>query len=290
MFSVRNVMAPVDFSEASIRALAYGVEIARRFDASLCVAHIIPVSIPAFYAYPVPSPEWQTSHTIAAENRIRSLVTQEDRDRLRCTFVARCGHIDEELIEIINEASIDFVVMGSHGRRAFQKWFLGSVTLNMLRKVPVPILTVTHSHRPAVLPFKGILAATDLSAAASHGLQIAASLARAFDSRLTVVNVLTDEPEKASAIAEVIPSKIDGVTVHKQLLAGTPHEAIVQYAEGNEFDLIVLTLQGKGFVSRALLGSTAERVVASTVLPVLSVPYFGGSPEGQPNPPSGSAD
>ena len=218
MFSVRGVMVPVDFSEASVRAIAYGVNIALQFEADLCVTHVIPVSIPTFYAYPVPSPEWQTSHAAAAENRMRTLIAKEDRDRLRCRFVTRCGHIDEELQKLIDETNIDFVVMGSHGRRAFQKWFLGSVTSNMLRKAPVPILTVTHSDHPPAFPFKKILAATDLSAVASSGVEIAAALARVFGSHLTLAHVVQDGLEELSGLNELVSSNIGGVTVHKQLL------------------------------------------------------------------------
>jgi nucleotide-binding universal stress UspA family protein len=122
--------------------------------------------------------------------------------------------------------------MGTHGRRAFQKWFLGSVTLNILRKALVPILTVTHSDRPAMLPFKRILAATDLSEAASHGVDVAAALAPIFESRFAVVNVVADGLAGLSGLTGLVPSNIGGVTVRKQVLSGTPHEAVVRYAEG----------------------------------------------------------
>lgn len=272
-FSVSSVMVPIDFSDASMRALGYGRHIADEFDADLALVHIIPLSIPTLYAYPAPTREWQMEHEAEAERRLRALISKEDADRMRCRFVARCGHIDEELLRLIGEAKTDLIVMGSHGRRAFQRWLLGSVTENLLRKAPVPILTVTHTEHEASWPFQKILAATDLSVAASTGVEIAAELARVLDSVLTVLHVTEHGLEKGSRPTELVPPNLHGIEVDKRILAGTPHEVIVRFAEENDFDLIVLTLQGRSFLNRALLGATAERVIRSSYVPVLSIPY-----------------
>jgi nucleotide-binding universal stress UspA family protein len=57
-----------------------------------------------------------------------------------------------------------------------------------------------------------------------------------------------------------------------EVVRGVPHEEILKYANASSADLIVITLQGKGFLERALLGSTAERVVRAAQVPVLSLP------------------
>jgi nucleotide-binding universal stress UspA family protein len=271
MFVIRNLMAAIDFSEPSILALRHAEMIARRFDAELCAVHVIPLSVPALYAYPVQSVEWQTSQMRDAENRMRALVSQERGGAPPLHFIAQCGHADEEILKLVHETNCDLLVIGSHGRRPFQRWFLGSVASRMLRRTPIPMLTVTDAGRPEGLSFKRILATTDFSDAARFGLEVAGSLARAFGSELTVVHVLADSAQQAAA--ESFPTNVAGVTVHKQVLTGTPYRTIVHYAEENAFDLIVLGLQGKGFVERSLLGTTAERVIRSTRLPVLSMPH-----------------
>jgi len=51
-----------------------------------------------------------------------------------------------------------------------------------------------------------------------------------------------------------------------------PFETINQTAVDNKADLLVINLQGKGRLERALLGTTAERVIRTATVPVLSLP------------------
>jgi nucleotide-binding universal stress UspA family protein len=60
--------------------------------------------------------------------------------------------------------------------------------------------------------------------------------------------------------------------VSTEVVRGIPHHEILKYAEVTNADLIVINLQSKGLLERALLGSTAERVIRSARIPVLSIP------------------
>lgn len=71
------------------------------------------------------------------------------------------GDIEEQISSAIREFGADVVVMGTHGRTLVRRWLIGSVTQALLRKLPVPILTVCHAWRP--LSFGRILFATDFS-------------------------------------------------------------------------------------------------------------------------------
>ena len=66
--------------------------------------------------------------------------------------------------------------------------------------------------------------------------------------------------------------KVPGVQIEALLVEGKPFRKIVEIAEDGSMDMIVLNLQSKSMVERALLGSTAERVVRLARTPVLSIP------------------
>jgi nucleotide-binding universal stress UspA family protein len=55
------------------------------------------------------------------------------------------------------------------------------------------------------------------------------------------------------------------------VLVGKPAEQILQLAEKNEIDLIVLTTKGRTGLQRVLVGSTAESIMRHAACPVLSV-------------------
>jgi nucleotide-binding universal stress UspA family protein len=61
------------------------------------------------------------------------------------------------------------------------------------------------------------------------------------------------------------------ITVRGITVEGRPHEKILQYAEANDVDLIVICTRGRSGFSRWLMGSVADRVVRGAKVPVLLV-------------------
>jgi nucleotide-binding universal stress UspA family protein len=203
------------------------------------------------------------------------------------------------LLGIVKDDGIDLVVMGTHGRRHLGRWFIGSVTEHMLRNVPIPVLTVSHveaeRHAIGLVALKHILFATDLSESSTIGLRYAAELARGAGAKLTVMHVVdTDDHmlwgptviaylDRAKLVEErrqklhdfIRQETVPGVVVDGVTLSGKPFRKIVEYAEAENIDVIVLNLQSKNIMERALLGATAERVVRLARTPVLSIPVAG---------------
>jgi nucleotide-binding universal stress UspA family protein len=177
---------------------------------------------------------------------------------------------------------------------------LGSVAESLLRRLAVPVLTVSHldsKHTltaPAPVSLKRILYASDLSDEARAGLKFSLRLARGLDAQVTVLHVvdpigagflgesaasyLPDYRDRVRGQAEQymdrhIALESDGtVPVSTVLGEGRPSIVINEVAAGCKADLIVLNLQGKGKLERMLLGSTAEEVIRTASVPVLSLP------------------
>lgn len=63
----------------------------------------------------------------------------------------------------------------------------------------------------------------------------------------------------------------DGVTTRTAVATGTPHEAILEYADANDVDLVVMGTRGRTGIERYLLGSVTEKVVRLSDAPVVTV-------------------
>jgi nucleotide-binding universal stress UspA family protein len=85
-----------------------------------------------------------------------------------------------------------------------------------------------------------------------------------------VGEVLHEEGESALERVETIADR-HGVAADSQLLEGSPSRRIVEYAEGEDCDLVVMGTHGRGGIDRLLLGSVAEGVVRACAVPVLTV-------------------
>jgi len=138
-----------------------------------------------------------------------------------------------------------------------------------------------------------ILLTTDFSDTSRKAFAPAVTLARTFGAKILLTYVEEDRlpplvvEYMAVGVEEILSQQMDraserlGETV-KELAGeveqvepvvamGTPHVEIVRLAEERGADLIVMATHGRGFISHAILGSTAERVLRRAPCPVLIV-------------------
>ena len=141
---LRTIVVPIDFSPSAGDAKEWAIDLARRYGASVIVAHVMePV------AWPVsPDGLMLTPADFAGPNR-RELDT---------ALAAECAAIQEtgvpaqqalldgrpaaEIAALARRCDADLIVMGTHGRKGVSHAILGSVAEKVLRTAPCPVLTV----------------------------------------------------------------------------------------------------------------------------------------------------
>jgi nucleotide-binding universal stress UspA family protein len=276
---ITNVLVPVDFSPPSTLAVDYGVALARSFRATLTLLHVVEY----------PSMAVDPGQCDADALKLSELLGSEDKGDLDVRTVVKVGEVHEQIQSTLREVNADFIVLGTHGRSLLGRAFVGSVTQKMLRKLHVPVLTVCHVTGP--LKFGRILFAVDLSAAAQEAFGFALELAEQTRSDLTLLHVvdypglnygvLEGDTSVRGELADIARSRLDemaeqakkrGINVETLLARGKAAEEILRTAEMTEANLILLAVEQKGFIEKAFLGATAERVVRDAYVPVLSLP------------------
>ena len=300
MIKLSNILVPVDFSQPSSKALRYGMSLALQFGSHLVLAHVVPSLAIFDYGFPERLQELEKLAFEGARKSLEEFIPQEYRNLVSIHPIVRVGDVREELLRIIHDEKIDLVVMGSHGRRNIERFFLGSTTEHILRKVPVPVLTVSRIlpgheiHSPGPVPIRRIVYAADLSENAEIGLWYSAELARTFGAELDIVHVIdpleTGQwgtelpgalPFDLCAIQEMARERLQEIVggagtgdlkTTISVLEGLPHNTIIRFADEINADLIIQNLKSKGVLERVMLGATAERVIRASHIPVLSIP------------------
>jgi nucleotide-binding universal stress UspA family protein len=120
-----------------------------------------------------------------------------------------------------------------------------------------------------------VMVATDFSECSTAATRVAAEYARQFGTRLHIVHVVwpITDPAPRTALSRLAEEFGRIVPVVTAVESGVPTaEQIVRYANHHGIGLIVLGTHGRTGVSRALVGSVAERVVRTASCPVLTVP------------------
>ena len=116
-----------------------------------------------------------------------------------------------------------------------------------------------------------IMLATDFSDLADKAARVARLYAKHFAARVHLFHALQSGEYDVTQLFAQTRERV-GVPVVIASTAGDPAEEIVRYAMAHDIDLIVLGTHGRTGLSRALLGSVAERVIRTAPCPVLAVP------------------
>jgi len=128
-----------------------------------------------------------------------------------------------------------------------------------------------------------LLVPLDFSGKSRQALRYAVPMAQKFSGRIHLVHVLpplskaelADLPrlkhlaiKRLGEMSALLPAR---VRAGNAVLLGDPAEQILQIAERNGIDLIVLTTKGRTGLKRVLVGSTAEHIMRHAPCPVFSV-------------------
>jgi nucleotide-binding universal stress UspA family protein len=155
MIRIKNVLVATDFSEPSDAAMQYGRELARTFDATLQVLHVADnvyaMGVGETYAPSLPSLQREIEE--AVQRQVDALLTEDDRRVLHATgiVVTAIGKADA-IVEYAHEHEIDIIIMGTHGRGAISRLFMGSVAEQVVRTATRPVLTVHQTQQQFAVP------------------------------------------------------------------------------------------------------------------------------------------
>jgi nucleotide-binding universal stress UspA family protein len=280
---VRSVLCPIDFSSPSVRALDYALAVARWYGARLNLLHVhTAASGPAWLAglARLEQPVLLTpAGRLEIVRELRALLGAADGGDLTIELDVADGDPVDEILAAA--AGVDLVVMGTHGRAGVDRFLLGSVTAQVLRHAPCPVLAVPLRSRYATRAIPGlfheILAAVDFSHEAQPAIGYAVSLAVEADAHLTLLHVARadagpwPEPFLLRRLESFVPPDARVYChVDERVEVGEPSREILRVAAERGTALIVMGPHA-GPIGLLLAGSTTERVVREAGCAVMAV-------------------
>lgn len=292
----RNLLVPLDGSTFSEHALALARPIARRAGSRLHLVLIhTPLALHTSDIAPIRLTEqWEDEHRERERHYLEGQAGELRAEGLEVDTEVRDGDVARELTAMAESA--DLLVLATHGRGGLGRAWLGSVADSLIRHVEKPVLLVRPDEddptpRPALEP-RHILAATDGSEASVATLDHAASIARLFDARITLLRVVAfpgglaspyiphtaemdreaverGDEEARTSLASLAERFADLEVQTRVGHAFQPARGILRAAEEIGCDLVAVGTHRRTALGRAVLGSTADKVVRAASVPVL---------------------
>lgn len=199
------------------------------------------------------------------------------------------GSAVEGILEQMEKADYDLILLGSHGKKGLQKW-LGSVSRQVISNSQVPVfVSKKRTHH------KKVLFAVDGSDQAYNAVKHAVTLLNLKEKELYVISV-KENPELLPMEATLDQNWLESIEkqqkihatkainhakahlekhdlpIHNEIiLTGNPAQKIIDFSEKEKIDLIIMGARTKTDLSKLLLGSVSKRVLENVSSDVLVV-------------------
>ncbi|OTG82843.1 universal stress protein [Acinetobacter sp. ANC 4648] len=144
--SYQNILVPIDGSEISLSAAKHAAEIAKALGSQLTAISIVsedPFSAADFYYSPDMLKDYILEAYKSAEEALEKVKTIGSEVGISINTQVIKGPVFAETIsETAEKLGTDLIVMGSHGRKGFKKFLLGSFAQDVLGNTHIPVLVI----------------------------------------------------------------------------------------------------------------------------------------------------
>jgi nucleotide-binding universal stress UspA family protein len=281
-----NILVAFDGSEFSRAALVESSNWIKRHGGRIIMVHAVYFDEEEF--------------TIAPEQRekrfeIGKNICYQTRENVSTEFnievesIVCEGEPPEVIVDIAREKRVELISMGTYGRKGLKRLIMGSVTSKVILNAPCDVMVVKRPCSECRGEYKSILVPFDGSQFSKRALERACDLSKIDQAEITVLYVIPryeemieffrtdsikramlDEANRILDMARAI-AKERGVTIAGTVKEGHAGDNIIETAGILKNDLIVIGTYGWKGVSRAIMGSTTERVIMNASCPVLAV-------------------
>jgi nucleotide-binding universal stress UspA family protein len=145
MTHVRRILYATDFSPASRKAFRTAIQMATSSDAVLTIAHVVVPFVPLVpeqYADPAMWDQLNDQATKWGRRQLEGLAKKAATAGVRTQTLLLNGDPAQQIVRAAKAKRMDLIVAGTHGRKGFSKFFLGSVAERVLTSAPCPVVTV----------------------------------------------------------------------------------------------------------------------------------------------------
>ena len=300
--TIQRILMATDFSVCSESALEYALLWARTCQAELECIHVTALH-PHFDVEGAIIQTYLEDQRRQAKPLLDGLVKRAQASHPQTKGHECIGIADQEICRLALEHGSDFIVIGTHGWTGLNHLLLGSVAERVVTHAPCPVITVRRPERKSdtatpstnskieIPPTPShILIPLDFSDCSLDAVELAAQVAKDFDIKVTLLYVRephgngldfpldlhgaqrVHELQVKKQLEKLSQSLEDKGISSSALMKTYPiAQAILEAAQENQADLIVMGTHGRRGMSRLLIGSETAKVLRQSPIPVLTV-------------------
>ncbi len=265
-----GILFPTDFSNSSMNALEFAVQIAKRNNLRIVLFHAYQLHV---MDTNMPLPE------ISIEAIQENVMTQLEnlktellkRDNLHIETASGFGFTTEAILQAAEDFDIDYVVMGTTGASGIGRSIMGSNTAACIDKINKTVIAI-----PANAQFRGfdkIIFASALHQEEIPALEKLNELVKHFGAEVHVVHTYASDDKmqlSLSVYQELADSKLGNVKTFYQQFSGSIIEGIEQAIRLQKTDALVMVTHHRGFFKKLFDRSLTKQMIYHTDVPLIA--------------------
>ncbi len=267
---MKKILVPTDFSETSIQALQFAIQIAREAQGEVHLLHTVELPV-LFDSKAVLAFEeaYMTEMRVKSEKRMQKIVEKWAGGFGRVKYHIQFGKLQTNINRLVESAKIDLVIAGTHGAKGLRELTIGSNAEKFVRNAEVPVIVV----RKAPKAIKNIVFPTLPDMEQEDLTMRVKSMQDFFGAKLHVLYVNTPANFVTSPAIESMFSRFAKRFMLKNYEFHTYNEmseqaGIVNFAKSVNADMVVMRTHGRKGLAHFGSGSVAEDVVNHIECPV----------------------
>jgi universal stress protein A len=151
-----TILVPLDLTGCAAEVVDAVGELAGKLGSRVILMNVvqIPTGVNPYATLMMDEESWKTAREVLdhdAQAMLRPFHDQLVERGLQVGYVLGHGDVVSAILTATDDVSADMIVMGTHGRRGLERFVLGSVAEQVLRRSPCPVLTI-KTHDPASHP------------------------------------------------------------------------------------------------------------------------------------------
>jgi universal stress protein A len=150
-FNIQQIVVPIDFSDCSKKALRYAASLAQRCGARLRVVYAVQGQYWSPDQVPVDMAAVESQVRTDVEAKLHEWAVNETVNSPAIAVTVRFGVAATEVISVAKEVGADLIVVSTDGYTGVKRAWFGSVSEEIVRQAPCPVLVVREHERDFVV-------------------------------------------------------------------------------------------------------------------------------------------
>lgn len=269
---MKNIIVPVDFSDTSVNAAKYAIEMAKNIpDASITLYHVY-----SRISFSALTSKDENSRQKISEAELEKLKAELEDGFDAVSCVAETGSFVENLSDYVLGNHVNLVVMGITGSSKLTQVFMGTNTLNVIRNISCPVMIIPPDAKYAGL--KRVVFTSDFQdVARTTPFASIKKILDIFKPKLDILNVDSEH------FVELTPEfKIEKESMEDKLGAYNPEfsflrsydflEGISSFVETRKIDAIITVPRKHTLFNQFFVTSTTKKLAYQSTVPIIAIP------------------